>query len=292
MSARNASARVASGSPGFVVSISLRRLSASRGLPAESSSSAYWSCTSTSRVLLGESRRDREALVGLARDEQAARVEQLCLEPVRIGIARCLRVLEREIEIARAQREPRERVLAGRHARERLREGLHDRRRGVRVRLVGERLEHEREARGGIAELADERLEFRRSRASSRFERVSNTPANQNGRSSSGASSFQRAGRAQAWLRELELMRDARRALGERRLFRQQCGREELVRRGLELLALERDLAEQRVRVDLDLRVAAVRRRGGRAAGHERARRARAQKRFMTANDTPPQRVH
>src|SRR4029079_6803598 len=70
------------------------------------------------------------------------------------------RVREREVEVAGAQRESRERVLTRRYAGERRVERAHDRRRGFRVRLVGERFEHQREAGALVAELADEALEL------------------------------------------------------------------------------------------------------------------------------------
>ena len=71
-----------------------------------------------------------------------------------------LGVLERELEVARAQRQPRERVLARGHVRERLVQRAHDRRRRARVRLVAERFEHERETRSRIVDRADERFEL------------------------------------------------------------------------------------------------------------------------------------
>jgi hypothetical protein len=61
-------------------------------------------------------------------------------------------------------------------------------------------------------------------------------------------------------------MRDSRRSLGQRGLIRQQGRREVFVRGYIELLALERDVAEQRVRVDLDLRIASIGLRAGRAS--------------------------
>ena len=67
-----------------------------------------------------ELRCDREAVFRLARDEQRARVQELRLDPVGVRLAGGFGILERELEIAGAQREPRERVLARGHVRERL----------------------------------------------------------------------------------------------------------------------------------------------------------------------------
>ncbi len=128
---------------------------------------------------------------------------------------------------------------------------------GVRVRLVAERLEHEREARAAgspIERMNDSNSVIARA---SRFERVSKTPAIPERALVVGRELAPARDRAQAGLRELELgarSRVARSAgagssesiAAARNSFAALC----------ELLALERDVAEQQVRIDLDLRVA------------------------------------
>ena len=100
--------------------MSFKRVSASRGRPADNNSSAYWSCTSTSSCRAASSAAIARLVVGAARHEQRARIEQLRLDPVRVRLAGRFRVRQRELEIARAQREPRERVLPRGDVRERL----------------------------------------------------------------------------------------------------------------------------------------------------------------------------
>ncbi len=158
-----------------------------------------------------------------------------------------------------------------------------------RVRLVRERLEHEREAGARVAELADEALEL-----GGRFVHAMRARLEHAGEPERPLvlrrERFPARDGLQAGLGEIDLMRDSRRALGERGLIGQQGGREVFVRGRVELLALERDVAEQRVRVDLDLRVASIGLRAG-CAGREQQRDERRQKALHARQYTPGVRI-
>ena len=106
----------------------------------------------------------------------------------------------------------------------------------------------------------------------SRFARISKTPRYQAGRSSVGASSRQRFAGRQSLLRQLELVGDASRTLGRSRLVGEHGRGEKLARGGLQVLALERDVAEQQVRIHVDLGVGAIDRGCARARGDEHDR--------------------
>ena len=169
-----------------------------------------------------------------------------------VGVRGGFGVLERELEVARAQREPRERVLSRRHSGERAHQLLHDRGGRVRVGLVRQRLQHEREAAGRVTDLADELLEF-----ASRARQPIRPRLEHAGEPVNPLvvlrQLFPACDRAQTGLRELELVRDAGGALGVDGVVRKHRGREELGGGGIELLALVGDFRQQRVRVDCDL---------------------------------------
>ena len=77
-------------------------------------------------------------------------------------------------------------------------------------------------------------------------------------------------------IREVELVRHARRALGDSRLIREQRGGQHLAGGSGEVLTLGRDVAEQNVRIDLDLLFAGIgsgRRSAARDAGCEQPQR-------------------
>ncbi len=73
--------------------------------------------------------------------------------------------------------------------------------------------------------------------------------------------------RRQALLRELELVRDARGALGWAGLLGEHRRGEELAHGRGAVLAVERDVGEQQMRVDFDLGVRVLDRRRRRASG-------------------------
>ena len=188
----------------------------------------------------------------------AARVQELRFDPVGVRLSGGVGVRQREVEVARPQRQPRERVLPRRDVRKRLVQRAHDRGRRSRERFVGERFEHERQS--PFAGSPIERMNVSNSAIArgSRFARISKTPRYQAGRSSVGASSRQRFPAVSPCSVSSSscAMRVARSAgpgvVG-------QHGRgEKLARGGLQVLALERDVAEQRVRVHVDLGVGTV----------------------------------
>ena len=76
----------------------------------------------------------------------------------------------------------------------------------------------------------------------------------------------------QSLLRQLELVGDASRTLGRSRLVGEHGRGEKLARGGLQVLALERDVAEQQVRVHVDLGVGAIDRGCARTRGDEHDR--------------------
>jgi hypothetical protein len=162
--------------------------------------------------------------------------------------------------------------LAHGHAGERLVQGAHDRRRRARVRLVGERFEHEREPRPAIVDRANERLELCDRALHSVGARLED--AEIPGRPLVVRRKLAPAFRGRyTLLRELELVREARRALRGAGLLREHRRGEKLARGRSAVLALERDVAEQQMRVDLDLglRMDAVGRRCGRTGRQDRS---------------------